>query len=161
MNNFNMKKIAAAIGLASVISLPGLALAREVTLTTQMNSYGGNKAYLAFYLTDANGQYHSTLWVAGKQAKYYKHLRDWTRGRGLSAGAFDGVTGASVGSGNSLIVRVELADALIDAGYQIRIDSAVEGLRDKSADVSAPLTTQGTGAPSSGTVYIDTFTYDL
>jgi hypothetical protein len=161
MNTFNRNKIAAAIALTSAITLPGLAQAREVTLNTQLQSYGGNDAYLAIYLTDANGQYQSTLWVAGKKAKYYKHLRDWARGSGLDSAAFDGITGASVGSGNNLTVKVELADTLIDAGYQIRIDTAAEKQRDYRAEVIVPLTVQGAGKPTNGTGYIQTFSYDL
>ena len=161
MNTFNRNKIAAAIALTSAIALPGLAQAREVTLNTQLQSYGGNDAYLAIYLTDANGQYQSTLWVAGKKAKYYKHLRDWARGSGLDSAALDGITGASVGSGNNLTVKVELADTLIDAGYQIRIDTAAEKQRDYRAEVIVPLTVQGAGKPTNGTGYIQTFSYDL
>ena len=69
--------------------------------------------------------------------------------------------GASVGSGNNLTVKVELADTLIDAGYQIRIDSAVESQRENRAEVIVPLTQQGSGKPTSGSGYVDTFTYDL
>jgi hypothetical protein len=161
MKPYAMKKIAAAVCLAGAIVLPGFAQAREVTLTTELKSYRGDDAYLAFYLTDADGQYQSTLWVAGKKAKYYKHLRDWARGSGLNASEFDGVTGASVGSGQTLTVTVELADALIDAGYEIRVDSAVEDKRDNRAEVRVPLTSQGAGKPVSGSGYIDSFSYDL
>ena len=42
-----MKKIIAATCLAGAIALPGLAQAREVTLTTQLKDYSGNGAYLA------------------------------------------------------------------------------------------------------------------
>jgi len=50
---------------------------------------------------------------------------------------------------------------LIDAGYQIRIDSAVEDKRDSRADVSVPLTSAGSGKPVSGSTYVESFTYDL
>ena len=156
-----MKKIIAATCLAGAIALPGLAQAREVTLTTQLKDYGGNDAYLAIYVTDANGQYQKTLWVAGKKAKYYRHLTDWARGSGMNPSEFDGVSGASVGSGRPLKVSVELADTLIDAGYQIRIDSAVENKREGRADVSVPLTAKGSGKPATGSTYVDSFTYDL
>lgn len=156
-----MKKITAAICLAGAIALPGLAQAREVNLTTQLKSYDGNDAYLAFYVTDANGKYQKTLWVAGKKAKYYKHLSDWARGSGLNSSEFDGVSGASVGSGRTLKVSVELADTLIDAGYQIRVDSAVENKREARADIVVPLTTQGAGKPSPGNGYIESFSYDM
>ncbi|GAB5336822.1 DUF2271 domain-containing protein [Pseudomonas fluorescens] len=156
-----MKKFIAATCLAGAIALPGLAQAREVTLTTQLKDYNGNDAYLAIYLTDANGQYQKTLWVAGKKAKYYRHLTDWARGSGQNPREFDGVSGASVGSGRTLKVSVELADTLIDAGYQIRIDSAVENQREGRADISVPLTTQGSGKPATGSTYVNAFTYDL
>jgi len=156
-----MKKIIAATCLVGAIALPSLAQAREVTLTTQLKNYSGNEAYLAIYVTDANGNYQKTLWVAGKKAKYYKHLGDWARGSGMNPSEFDGVSGASVGSGDTLNVSVELADTLIDAGYQIRIDSAVEDKRDARGDVSIPLTSQGSGKPAAGSTYVNTFTYDL
>ena len=156
-----MKTLAASLFLAGVIAAPGLAQARPVTLTTQLQSYSGNGAYLAFYVTDTMGQYKKTLWVSGQKAKYYKHLRDWARGSGLKASEFDGVSGASVGSGKSLKVTVELADALIDAGYEIRVDSAVEDQRKTPADARAPLTKLGAGKPVAGRGYIKSFTYDM
>ena len=156
-----LKTLAASIFLASAMAAPGLAQARPVTLTTQLQSYSGNGAYLAFYVTDAKGQYKKTLWVAGQKSKYYKHLRDWARGSGLKPSEFDGVSGASVGSGKSLKVTVELADALIDAGYEIRVDSAVEDQRENPAEVRAPLTKQGAGKPVAGGGYVKSFTYDM
>lgn len=156
-----MKKILAGACLAGAFALPALVQARPVVLTTQLKNYGGNGAYLAFYVTDAAGKYQKTLWVAGSKSKYYKHLSDWARGSGLSAREFDGLSGASVGSGKSLKLTVEVADALIDAGFEIRVDSAVEDGRDTPADVRAPLSKQGAGKPAKGRGYIQSFTYDL
>ena len=156
-----MKKLAALLCLAGVMTLPNLAQARPVTLTTQLKNYGGDGAYLAIYVTDTSGLYKKTLWVSGKKSKYYKHLRDWARGSGLKAAEFDGVSGASVGSGKTLKVTVELADVLIDSGHEIRIDSAVEDGRDNAADVRVPLTTQGAGQPAAGRGYVQSFTYGM
>ncbi len=156
-----MKKLTSALCLAGVLALPGLVQARPVTLTTQLQSYSGNGAYLAIYVTDAAGQYKKTLWVAGKKTKYYKHLRDWARGSGMKASEFDGVSGASVGNGRSLKVTVELADALIDAGYEIRVDTAVEDERDNPSEVRVPLTTKDKSKPVAGRGYVKSFTYDM
>lgn len=156
-----MNKTALSLCLVGALALPGFVQAKPITLTTQLKNYGGDGAYLALYVTDAKGQYQKTLWVSGKKAKYYKHLRDWARGSGLKSSEFDGVSGASVGSGRSLKVTVELADALIDAGYEIRVDSAVEDGRDNPADVRVPLTTAGAGKPSAGRGYVQSFTYDM
>lgn len=156
-----MNKFVLSLCLVGAIALPGLAQARPVTLTTQLKSYGGNGAYMAIYVTDAAGKYQKTLWVSGKKAKYYKNLREWARGSGLNRAEFDGVTGASVGSGRSLKVTVELADALIDAGYEIRVDTAAEDGRDNPMDVRAALTSAGAGKPTAGRGYVQSFTYDM
>lgn len=156
-----MKKLITSACLAGALALPLAACARPVVLTTQLQAYGGNGAYLAFYLTDAAGNYKKTLWVAGKKAKYYKHLSAWARGSGLSAREYDGVSGASVGSGKSLKVTVELADALIDAGYELRVDSAVEDGRDNPAEARLPLSKAAAGKPVKGRGYISSVRIDM
>ena len=156
-----MKKIITVACLAGALALPVLVQARPVVLTTQLQDYGGNGAYLAFYLTDAAGKYKNTLWVAGGKTKYYKHMSDWARGGGLNTREFDGLSGASVGSGKSLKMTVEVADALIDAGYEIRVDSAVEDGRDNPSEVRVPLTKTGAGNPVKGRGYIRSFSYSM
>lgn len=154
-----MKNLLFALGLA--IALPGLAQAREVTFTTELLNYGGDGAYVALYLTDAAGKYEKTLWVAGKKSKYYKHLSGWARGSGLAPTEYDGLAGASVTSGRTLKVTLELDDALIDKGYEVRVDTAVEDMRDHRAEVSVPLTSDGSGKPVSGDGYVSSFRYDF
>ncbi|WP_205340367.1 DUF2271 domain-containing protein [Denitrificimonas caeni] len=154
-----MKKLTLALAMAATIALPTLAQAREVTFTTELKNYGGDGAYLALYLVDANGKYQRTLWLSGKKSKYYKHLADWARGSGLRSSEYDGVTGASVLSGQALNVTVDIADELIDAGYEVRVDTAVEDMRDNRADVSAPLTTDGVGKSFPGRGYVQSLSY--
>jgi hypothetical protein len=72
----------AAMALSNALIAPGLALARPVTLTTALTAYGGNGAYLAFCVTDAQGVYQVRLWMAGTKTKYYSHLSDWYRATG-------------------------------------------------------------------------------
>ncbi|HSH47761.1 MAG TPA: DUF2271 domain-containing protein [Halomonas sp.] len=151
--------LALTLGLAAAIALPALAQAREVTFTTELKNYGGDGAYMALYLTDANGQYQGTLWIAGEKSKYYKHLRDWARGSGQRSSEYDGLTGASVGSGRTLNITLDIADELIDAGYEVRVDTSVEDMRDNRADIVVPLTTEGAGQPVSGRGYVQSFHY--
>ena len=155
------KPLLTTVAAACVLAVPALAQARQVTLTTQLKNYGGDGAYLAVYLTDAKGAYAGTLWVAGGKAKYYRHLSDWNR---LSAGdtkRLAGVTGASVGAGRTLKVTADLADTLIDAGYEIRIDAAVEDMRDSPAEVRVPLATSQAGKPQAGKQYIQSMGFQL
>lgn len=154
-----MKTKTLIFSLAAALALPVIAEARPVVFATELSTYRGDGAYVALYLTDANGQYQRTLWVAGMKAKYYKHLGDWARGSGMKTTEYDGITGASVHSGKTLKVTVDLADSLIDAGYQVHIDTAVEDGRDNRSEVVAPLTTEGAGKPVAGKGYVKSLTY--
>ena len=156
-----MKNLISCLAVSTALALPGLAMARPVTLTTTLKNYGGDGAYLAVYLTDPSGAYVRTLWVAGKKSKYYKHLTDWHRATGGSPSQINGLTGASVGEGRSLKVTADLADALFDAGYKLNIDAAAEDMRDSPRDISVPLTKAGAGKPVAGRSYVAGFTYGL
>ncbi len=155
------KPLVTTLAAACALALPALAHSRPITLSTQLKNYGGDGAYLAVYLTDAKGAYAGTLWVAGGKAKYYKHLADWNRLSAADTKRLAGVTGASVGAGRTLKVTTDLADALIDAGYEIRIDAAVEDMRDSPSEIRVPLSTQNAGKPQAGKQYIQSLTYQL
>ena len=144
---------------ACALALPLLAHSRPLTLSTQLHDYGGQGAYLAIYLVNPQGQCASTLWVAGRKAKYHKHLSDWKR---LCAHAsINGITGASVGAGRTLKVTLDLADALIDAGYEIRVDASVENMRDSPSEVRVPLSASQAGKPQAGKQYIQAVSFQL
>lgn len=153
-----MKRTWPLMAAAGALVWPSVTWARQVVLDTQLASYGGDGAYLAIYLTDTKGRYERTLWVAGTKTKYWRHLRDWYRATGGTA-RIDGISGASVGAGKNLRVSVELADSLLDAGYEIHIDSAVEDMTDKPSEVVVPLTRTGAGQPVPGRGYIKSFRY--
>ena len=154
-----MKPLLAALALTTALVVPGLALAKPVTLTTTLSNYGGRGAYLAIYVTDPSGAYAGSLWMAGGKSKYYKHLTEWTRFTGGDTLEVDGITGASVGAGQSLTLTMDLADALFDAGYTLHIDAAVEDMRDSPNEVAVPLTTAGAGEAQKGRRYVADFVY--
>ncbi len=156
-----MKSLLAALVLSTAMTAPVLAQAKTVNLSTSLVEYGGRGAYLALYLTDASGAYAGSLWMAGGKTKYYKHLSDWARLTGRNYAEVAGITGASVGSGRSLDVTVDLSDALFDAGYTLHIDVAAEDMRESPSEVMVPLTTAGAGVPTQGRGYIATFQYDF
>jgi len=156
-----MKSFLAALAFTTALTLPGLAMARPVTLTTTLNAYGGDGAYLALYVTDAQGAYVGSLWMAGGKSKYYEHLSGWYRASGGDPAEIDGITGASVGAGRTLEITLDLADALLDAGYTLHMDAAVEDMRDSPGEIAVPLTTDGAGKPVSGRRYVASFAYGL
>ncbi|KRB34486.1 Tat pathway signal protein [Mesorhizobium sp. Root695] len=156
-----MKSLLVALALTTALTLPSMALARPVTLTTNLTNYGGNGAYLALYVTDANGAYAGSLWMAGGKSKYHQHLSDWYRATGGNSAEINGITGASVGAGRALSITLDLADTLFDAGYALHIDAAAEDMRDSPSEIVVPLTAAGAGKATAGRRYIANFTYDM
>ncbi len=153
-----MRPVAALLALSTALTLPALALARPVTLTATLKNYGGDGAYLALYVTDPQGAYAGSLWMAGGKSKYYEHLSGWYRATGGDPRQIDGITGASVGAGRTLEITLDLADALFDAGYTLHVDAAVEDMRDSPGDVVVPLTAAGASAP--GRRYVSSLSYN-
>src|SRR6187551_1608719 len=142
-----MKSLLTALALTTALTVPGYAMARPVTLSTTLNDYGGNGAYLALYVTDPSGKYAGSLWMAGGKSKYYQHLTDWYRATGGDTAQVNGITGASVGAARTLKITLDLADALFDAGYTLHIDAAAEDMRDSPSEVVVMLTSAGGGRP--------------
>lgn len=156
-----MKSLSAILAMTTALTLPGFAEAKSVTLSTQLKSYGGNNAFLAFYVTDASGAYKGSLWMAGGRTRYYQHLSGWYNATGGDTAQVDGITGASVGSGQNLSITLDLADALFDAGYTLHIDAAVENMRESPSEVVIPLTSAGAGKAVKGRRYISSFSYSM
>ena len=152
-----MKSLLGLLALGTALTFPMDAMARQVTLTTNLKSYGGQGAYLAYYVTDASGAYVGSLWMAGGKSKYYKHLSDWMAATGGNTAEVDGITGASVSAGRSMTMTLDLSDALFDAGYTLHVDAAVEEMRDSPSEIAVPLTSAG--ASAQGRRYIADFSY--
>jgi hypothetical protein len=155
-----VKKITACLLLATALVTPDVGLARDVTITAAIGPYSGEEAYLAIYLTEPDGSYHSTLWLAGRKFKYLGALRGWVRSASeVGSVDVDGISGASVGAGETLVVHADLADALIDAGYVIHVDTAVEDRGAYADDAVIPLGADA--VPVSGTGYVGTLSLGL
>ncbi len=156
-----LKPLMTTLAVTTALTAPGIAAARQVTFSTTLNNYGGPPAFLAYYVTDANGAYVGTLWMAGARARYYEHLDGWYRASGGDMSQLNGITGASVGSGQTLTITLDLVDSVFDAGYVLHIDAAAENMRSVPNDVKVPLTAAGAGQGVKGKGYIARFTYSM
>jgi hypothetical protein len=151
------------------IMVLGFALGLEATpaeaarlrLRATMERYSGNPAYLAVYVTDTKGRFVATVQVFGDKVQYYPHLSHWMRAVGPQSVPLDGITGASVGAGRALDVTVEVADALIDAGLQLRVDTAAENIADDPAEIILPLERAVAGRDATGRGLIARFHFDM
>ena len=111
-----MKPVLTALALTTALTAPGLASAKQVVFTTKLKSYGGFPAYLAYYVTDSKGKYVGTMWLAGSRYRFFEHLRGWMRASGGDFSGVNGLSGASVGSGQTLTITFDLPDGVFRWG---------------------------------------------
>jgi hypothetical protein len=144
----------AAVVMALALGAP--ADAAQIKVDLAMKSYGGNRAYLVAYVVDANGQYVSTLYVAGDREKYLAHMDRWYRMFRRSRGNVDGTTGASMGSTDKVSVTLDVPDSMLNSGMTLRVETAVEGQYYVPDDAAIALDDAHNGQSAAGTTYLET-----
>ncbi|MEO5893161.1 MAG: DUF2271 domain-containing protein [Ferruginibacter sp.] len=120
----------------------------------QMTNYLGEGAYIVVSLINKDDAYTKTLYVLGADKKWYKTLKEWDKAYKKKPANISAVTGASVSGGDRSVVTLELDNAIINAGYKLRFESAVEDKEYHVKDLEMPLTTESLGAKNEGKGYI-------
>lgn len=149
-----MKKTFAALAVSTALLAPNIAYAKTVSATVTMKGFQGPPAYVAVYLTKPDGQFHSTLSVKGHKSKYRRHLRGWIRGASRSNQPLDAISGASVGSGRTFTVSANVKDALLNAGYQVHVDTAVEDQGEFRSDAAVKISSAKPSVSASGKGFV-------
>lgn len=149
---FKTTAIAAAAAASIVFAAP--ADARPVTIDVTMNNFRGPYAYMAAYIVDSHGQYVSTVLTAGTRAKYLADLRRWNRMFQRAGSRVDGTSGASIGPGQSMRARVDIPDAMLNAGFSLRIETAIEDYNYLPDEAVVPLEDARNGKAIGGKGYV-------
>lgn len=140
--------------LAGSVAVPIQAMAAQVRVLVQLNNYEGEKAYFSLYLVSPDARYEQTLWVSGDEEKYFPDLPRWWKYLSRKPQPLDAITGASTAGGDRSILKLEIADELIDAGYRLRVETAVEDLENYDSDVEVDLSRSNAGEKIPGTGYV-------
>lgn len=119
----------------------------------QMNAYTGEEAYIAVSLINPKGSYEKTLYIMGKDPKWYNGFKEWFKFSGKKK-KLDGKTGASVAGGDRAMINLDIDDKSIDKGYKLRFESSVEDQKYYMSDVEIPLTTEALAGKADGNGYI-------
>ena len=120
----------------------------------QMTNYTGEGAYIAISLMNKNGTYNKTLYVLGPDKKWHPDWKEWNKAFKTKKPNLSGITGASISGGDRTVVTLNLDKALIDAGYTLRFETAVEEKSYFAKDVEIPLTAASLAAKTEGKGYI-------
>lgn len=145
---------AAALLFGATLGIASRAEAKEATVLVQLNNYVGDEAYFALYLVNPEGRYEHTLYVSGPEERWYPDMPRWWKYLSRKPQELDAITGASTAAGDRSIVKLEIADELFNAGYKLRVETAVEDLENHSVDVEAELSTDLLGKRIAGIGYV-------
>lgn len=120
----------------------------------QMTNYTGEGAYIAISLMNKNGTYNKTLYVLGPDKKWHPDWKEWNKAFKTKKPNLSGITGASISGGDRTVVTLNLDKSLVDAGYTLRFETAVEEKSYFAKDVEIPLTATALAAKTEGKGYI-------
>ncbi len=142
-----------ALGLLICMSLPAFAQTSKYKCMLQMNAYTGEEAYIVVSLLSPKGEYEKTLYLMGKDKKWYNGFKEWFKIFGKTQ-KLDAKTGASIGGGDRTMINLDIDDAVVNKGYKLRFESSVEDQKYYLADVEIPLTTGALAGKTDGKGYI-------
>lgn len=120
----------------------------------QLKNYKGEGAYIVVSLLDTKGKYVKTLGVMGDDDEWYNTLKEWHKFQKIKKEQLDAITGASVSPGNRSVKIFKIESKLINKGYKIRFESAVEDQPYYSQDIEIPLNTTDLTKKYEGKGYI-------
>ncbi|WP_233860901.1 DUF2271 domain-containing protein [Tenacibaculum piscium] len=92
----------------------------------QMKNYTGENAYVIVSLLNEKGEYQKTLAVQGDDDEWYSDITEWWSFQGKIRTDIDAITGETISAGNRIVISFEIAETLLNKGYKVRFETAVE-----------------------------------
>ena len=139
------------VAFVALFSVMASAQSTKYKCMIQMVNYIGKEAYVVASVVSKEGKYVKTLYVLGKDQKWYHDLEEWHKANKSKLNTFNAITGASVAGGDRSVITVDIDKSYIDKGYMLRFESAVENKGYHVKDLEFPLTTQNLANKQDGT----------
>ena len=116
----------------------------EYKCLIQLKNYQGEGAYVIVSVVDSKGEYVETLRVLGDDHEWYPDLKSWYafREKKRHQPRLDGVTGATIGSGERSVIAFKIDQKYIGNGHSLRFETAVEDKSYHTKDVVVQLTSE-------------------
>ena len=120
----------------------------------QMANYSGERAYVVVSLIDGDGSYVKTLYMQGDDPEWFPDLKEWWAFSHGTNEKIDAITGATVGNGERNLITLTVDSSVIDKGYKIRFESAVENQEYYTVDSEIDLSSSSIPGKAEGKGYI-------
>ena len=105
-------------------------------------------------LIDPQGNYQKTLYVFGDNGKYLWFTEKVVCFLSRQKEKIDAVTGASITQGDRKTITLNLDKNLLDQGYKIRFESAVEDQNYYTTDAEVPFSSESLKGKTEGSGYV-------
>ena len=148
------KKILSLLALVFAFTATAQQVDSKYKCMVQMSNYPGEGAYIIASLINPKGEYEQTVYVYGRDKKWYPDLKEWWKFEKPKKSNLSAITGASISGGERLVSVIELEPSKIDSGYTLRFETAVENQKYVVKDIEIPLTKQNMSAKTDGSNYI-------
>ncbi len=120
----------------------------------QMKNYSGEGAYIVISLLNQKGEYIKTLYVQGEDDEWYFDIPEWWKFQGKKRANIDAITGATISGGEREISIISIEDNVVNKGYKIRFETAVEDQEYHTSDVEFELTKENLKSKIEGKGFI-------
>lgn len=127
----------------------------------QLNSYRGEGAYVVVSLMNPAGEYEKTLYMFGKEKRWYDDIPQWWRFYAANRTSLDGISGASISSDSRKLIALAVGEDKLNKGYSLRFESAVEHKSYYEKDVEFELTAANIGVSKSGVKLVNLWSSTL
>lgn len=120
----------------------------------QLKNYDGEGAYIVVSLLNPDGKYNSTLWMMGEDEDWYEYFEKWWVFNEKAQEDIDAISGESIIGGERKQINFKVDKSLLDKGYKLRFESAVEDQDYHSKDVEIDFSSENFNKKIQGNGYI-------
>lgn len=152
-----MKKIISILGVSVALFFALSAFLekdQQYKCMIQLTNYTGEGAYIVVSLLDSEGKYQKTLQVLGDDDEWYYELSDWWKFYGKKRINIDGITSATISGGERVVKILSINDNLLNKGYKLRFETAVEEKGYYPDDVEFELTREALSGKHKGRGFV-------
>jgi hypothetical protein len=119
----------------------------DIKCMVQMIDYRGEGAYFVISVVDANNNYLKTLYVMGNDKTWFSEMKafwQYLRANNLYTDErfyplIDGISGATISGGQRRVFPIQIPVQLLNKGYRLRFETAVEDKGYNTEDVALNL----------------------
>ena len=161
--------LAVFLSLLSFFSVKKEETTLDIKCMVQMIDYRGEGAYFVISIVDANDNYLKTIYVVGNDKTWFSDMKAFwqhLRANDLYTDErfyllIDGISGATISGGQRRVFPLQIPVELLNKGYRLRFETAVEDKGYHTEDVALDLNLAALSKNYQGSGFIQQIKFSL